>query len=222
MPKRVTRSLVNSLLLLIALLMCLQLYFQLNDKPDTQLPLSGKSVDNEVELPPLTIDLSHIGDINDYKEVTQRPLFQKDRRPFVLEVTNKTAKNNAPPIKKKIPSKAVEQIKLNAIIITNEKRIAILLNDRDKTLQRTHVGDVFTGWTLEDVQSHQVILVKGDETKTIELEVTPSKKSSPPPNGGLKKKINVPNSEGKTSLQPENEQVIQEKTEKRDNKTKQK
>ena len=60
---------------------------------------------------------------------------------------------------------------LSAIIITNNKRIALLKSKRNKRLQKLNEGDELNGWTLTDIQPAQVSLLKGTEIKLMDLEV---------------------------------------------------
>ena len=109
--------------------------------------------------------------ISDYAVILDRPLFSKDRKPYV-------------PVEQSVPTHfTVKNIKdnrnnmdsylLTAIIITDDKRIALIKSNRGKFF-RLGVGEDIGGWTLSRVEPHEVSLTRGSETKTLELQVIKS------------------------------------------------
>lgn len=112
-------------------------------------------------------------DISEFDEVINRPLFFADRKPYVYVAPEKPIKPSRQ--KKKTIPKKTEQYSLNAVIITPERQLAIIQSGRGKTLQRLSLGEEIEGWTLETIEPRSVLLKKGNETKSLELEIKISK-----------------------------------------------
>lgn len=108
--------------------------------------------------------------INAYQDIIDRPLFMEDRQPYIL-LAPKTNISNI----KKIKSR---QFSLSAIVITSDKSIAIFQYAKSKTLQHIALGETIDGWILTEVHNQYIVLKKGDNTKTLELEIrgSPQKK----------------------------------------------
>ena len=111
-------------------------------------------------------------DISDYDEIINRPLFFEDRKPYVYVAPEKSQKKSNK--KKKTAPKQTEQYVLNAVIITPEKHLAIIQSSRGKDTQRIALGESLDGWTIETIESRSVLLKKGNESKSLELEVKTS------------------------------------------------
>jgi len=111
--------------------------------------------------------------ISSYDEITKRPLFFEDRKPYVYVEPEKPTKQTRQKRQKK--TKKTEQLSLNAVIITSDVKLAIIESDGGKSLTRVSPGEEIDGWTLEDIQPRSVLLKKGSETKNLELEVKASK-----------------------------------------------
>lgn len=113
--------------------------------------------------------------LSDYAEVVQRPLFMQDRRPFVPE---QVAATNTPVKKAPVRRQGNDNFSLSAIIITDEKRIALIQSGRNKTLQKVAQGEQLEGWTVSDIQAGKISLKRGSETRELELAVKGSPKQS--------------------------------------------
>jgi hypothetical protein len=100
--------------------------------------------------------------INIYQDILDRPLFMEDRQPYVLLV---------PKIETNIKGINSSQLSLSAVVITSEKNIAILQYAKSKILQRIALGETIDGWTLTEVHDQHVVLKKGDNIKTLILEI---------------------------------------------------
>ncbi len=109
--------------------------------------------------------------IGEFNEIIERPLFMSDRRPFVA--ANTVA---APDKRQADRTVAQEDFMLSAVIITGEKRIALLQSKKDRKLQKLHQGDELDGWMLKEIQPSEVFLTKGSKTRRLELMI---KKSNP-------------------------------------------
>lgn len=112
--------------------------------------------------------------ISEYQDTVNRPLFMQDRQPYVMvkpeiETTKVT-------VKKIIP----QQFSLSAIVISYDKSLAILQYRENKTLQRIVLGETIDGWTLAEIHDQYIVLKKGDEMQTLELEIkgSPQKQST--------------------------------------------
>ena len=107
--------------------------------------------------------------ITAFNEIIERPLFNETRLPFETgkpeQTVVDTRKNNTKARNKQ------EQLSLNAVVMTPDKQIAIIQSGPGKDLQRVALGEAIEGWTLDDVSSHSIRLVKGKEIKNLELEI---------------------------------------------------
>ena len=69
-----------------------------------------------------------------FSEIIERPLFMENRRPFVPAPNKKRERPG--PVEPDISA----QISLSAIAITDDKRIALIENNRDRKLKKTQAG----------------------------------------------------------------------------------
>ncbi len=145
------------------------LWFELNPGHSNTVEIDVINIDS----PPkdLDVDLKEIvfPDITAFDEIIERPLFNKTRLPFDAQKQEQTVVDSR---KKNNQTRNIqEQFSLSAVVITQDTQIAILQKGREKALQRVFLGETIDGWTLEDVSSHSIRLVKGNETKDLELEI---------------------------------------------------
>ena len=145
------------------------LLFELNPGHSNTVEIDLVNIDS----PPkdLDVDLKEIvfPDITAFDEIIERPLFNETRLSSEAQKQEQTVvksrKNNNQ------TRNIQEQFSLSAVVITQDTQIAILQKGRENTLQRVSMGETIDGWTLEDVSSHSIRLVKGKETKDLELEI---------------------------------------------------
>lgn len=111
--------------------------------------------------------------INDYAVISQKPLFTLDRKPFTPAPVEETKTIKTQPKAKK---KAAEtgKLRLNAVILSGDKKIALILDEKNKTLARVHEGENINGWEIKTVESHAAILSKGTNEMLLELEIKPN------------------------------------------------
>lgn len=178
MRKRPSSNKILRFFLLTLSIICLSilLFESLQDYSFDETILSNPVTSNKEEkqsnnitpLPPLT----------DYAEIIERPLFMEDRRPFVPPEVVTPAK----PTTRKAPAtrRQEQTFSLSAIIITDDKRIALLESGREKKLHKVSQGDELDGWTIVDIAPNKISMQKGTETREMELAV----KSSPKPTRG--------------------------------------
>lgn len=128
-------------------------------------PLANKDVSLE-EIKP------DVSDVSDYDEIVNRPLFFEDRKPYVYVEPEKTEPKSRR--KKQAATKKAEQYSLSAVMITADKKLALIQSGREKSLQRLSLGESIDGWILEEVGPRTILLKKDNETKKLELEIKTS------------------------------------------------
>ncbi len=180
------------------------LWSQIN-KPVT-LPdidnIDKKSIDkNELSISDIQLGTPPI---SDFDEMINRPLFFEDRQPFIYEeIVEKKLKQ-----KKRYSRKSSEEYFLNAVVITPEKKIAIIQSSKAKEPQRIALGETINGWTLESIEAKEIKLSSGKETKTLVLEVknsTPDKKQTA---SNIKNRISLGKEERKlSSISPSTDEI---------------
>ena len=145
------------------------LWFELNPGYSNTVEIDVINIDSPAK--DLDVDLKEIvfPDITAFDEIIERPLFNKTRLPFEAQKQEQTALNSRK--KNNQTGNKQEQFSLSAVVITQDTRIAILQKGRENILQRVSVGETIDGWTLKDVSSHSIRLVKGNQTKDLELEI---------------------------------------------------
>ena len=140
-----------------------------------ELRAEYSSVDRKPVLGSEDIELLSLPSTNDefppittYQEIVSRPLFTNTRRPNIPEeITVKVD------VSRKIAS---EQYLLSAVVITKNKRIALIQSNRIKEPQKVALGEILDGWILSDIQPRQITLERNGEIKKLELEIIPSPK----------------------------------------------
>jgi len=145
------------------------LWFELN--PEYSNNIKSEVIDVDLSPTDSGIDLKEFvfPKITAFNEIIERPLFNETRLPFETgkpeQTVVDTRKNNTKARNKQ------EQLSLNAVVMTPDKQIAIIQSGQGKDLQRVALGEAIEGWTLADVSSHSIRLVKGKEIKDLELEI---------------------------------------------------
>ncbi|MBL1140411.1 MAG: hypothetical protein HND53_00075 [Proteobacteria bacterium] len=183
--KESSQTILKITLLCIICVMGYALWYQIN-KP-VSLPVNSVTnkkliVTNEPSISELQLESPVI---SDYNEMIERPLFFEDRKPYVFV----EPEIKAPPTKMKATApKKNEQYSLSAVMIKSDKKLAIIQSGRDKKLQRLSLGESIDDWVLETIEPRSVLLKKGNETKSLELEIkTTSQKNIKSTKTGSKK-----------------------------------
>lgn len=105
--------------------------------------------------------------LSDFSVIVERPLFTHDRNPYIAdEIVDEANQPDKEQFKTK--GKLAEYL-LSAIIITEDRRIALIQAGTDKKLQKVEEGETIDGWTLTDFKSDEISLIKGQEIKKIGL-----------------------------------------------------
>lgn len=122
--------------------------------------------------------LPTLAPITEFASIIERPLFMSDRRPYVpgdeeIEAPQPRQAARGPQIKPK-------ELLLSAVIITGDKRIALVQTGNDKKLHRLGPGENIDGWTITEIRNKEISLTKDSETKSLELLVksSPAKRST--------------------------------------------
>jgi hypothetical protein len=134
------------------------------------------SIDNKFSVPDIVSLQETPGEklkISNYKEIIERPLFFENRKPYVfvgskIKIKQSNKKNQPAP-------KKIEQYALKAVVISSNVKLAFIERGRKKSLIRIALGESIDGWKLKNIESRSILLIKGNETKTIDLEVKTSK-----------------------------------------------
>lgn len=137
-------------------------YEQTTNKPEANINVT----DQDLVTPPLS----------NYAAIIERPLFMRNRQPYVVDETVAETKNKGKSARDR--RKIKDDFLLSAVIITKEKRIALIQTGRDRKIQKVNLGEAIDDWTLADVQSDEILLSKGNEIKKLELLVKSSPKQS--------------------------------------------
>lgn len=132
------------------------LLLELTWQHDLGAPMSTEAVVPDVE--PIPPDRITIGDVSLYHTIGERPLFARDRRPFVIAVET-TPMETGPRA----------EFELTAVIITSTMRMALLRSSLTPTVQRVVQDQSIDGWTLIEVTPSSVRLQRDVETMTVPL-----------------------------------------------------
>jgi hypothetical protein len=124
-------------------------------------------------------------EIDEFDEMINRPLFFENRQPFVFE----EIADEKPEPKNTNTRKPREEYSLNAVIITPNKKIAIIESSKAKELQRIALGENIDDWTLESVEPREIKLINGKETKTLVLEIKNSAPNKKQPKSNTDKSL---------------------------------
>ena len=102
--------------------------------------------------------------VTEYAVVIERPLFMPDRRPYPPP-----APITAPPAAATRQAASPLDFFLSAVIITPDKRIALVRSQRDGKTQKLLPGDEYEGWKLIGIEPDHISLRQGDEVRRLRL-----------------------------------------------------
>ena len=110
--------------------------------------------------------------VETFSEIVERPLFTDKRRPYMPPVATGPGKQKRP----QRPEADIRSlISLSAIVVTKEKRIALIEDNRTGKLQQLRQGEKFNGWVMTGIGTNSIAMQKGPVTRNIELAVKPSR-----------------------------------------------
>ena len=112
--------------------------------------------------------------LDTFSEITERPLFRENRRPYVPKAPTEPTqpRDTGPDI--------TSQISLSAVVINKGERIALIERKQDKKLQQLKEGEKFNGWTLNRIRAGDITMQKGQKTRQIALTVRLSRQQAQP------------------------------------------
>ena len=148
-----------------------------------QLTFTGSSVEYPTDTTASTAvtamdtEPAQLQPIEQYNEISTRPLFTPDRQPYVYSQSQPEPKKI--PVKQNTPvTKLPDQLLLTAIVISPEQQLAVLQSGKSKSMQRIKLGEAIDGWTLDEIHNQFIVLKNGVHTHTLELEVKGSANSA--------------------------------------------
>lgn len=122
-----------------------------------QGPGTSELETRQFELPPKS----------DYAEIAARPLFYEDRRPE----THEGGSGGEGDMAEQVAQTELPPVTLTGVIITPDKRVAMLENNKDKQKMAVKEGESVEGWTLKSVSDRSIVFSSGDSEQSLELEV---------------------------------------------------
>lgn len=117
-----------------------------------------------------------------YSEISQRPLFNNDRKPRAIDIKDPAlVASDAPP---PVPL----NVTLLGVLIDSELQVAVLRDNASSTVVRVRQGmplpGELSGWTLQELTPRKVVFDGGPQQGTAELKLdmskTPSEAMAPP------------------------------------------
>ncbi|MFQ5935617.1 MAG: hypothetical protein ACE5LB_04335 [Acidiferrobacterales bacterium] len=106
-------------------------------------------------LPGATIEFPPM---REYAEIVKRPLFDASRRPPRIEAKQKPDNRNA-----------LRQLTLTGVVMTPQRKFAILHDKRQRQMMRVEQGAPIAGWSLHEVRPDSVTFRKGAATHEMRL-----------------------------------------------------
>jgi len=95
------------------------------------------------------------------------PLFTPSRRPPVPLIPVKPSENVDP-----IPEPEKPSITLTGVLYSENLRIGIFTDEKEKKIFRARVGDTISGWTLRTIDRRKVLFENAHEQLTMEMKRT--------------------------------------------------
>lgn len=114
---------------------------------------------NTQNSPPMSFT---IADLEDYQEITERPLFYATRRPPPPEAPE-VAVQEEPEEEKPIA------LTLIGVMVVSDSKIALVQNDDTNKVIRLKPGEEIENWQLQTINANSIVLNKNDETKELPL-----------------------------------------------------
>lgn len=134
-----------------------EVYLRANNPPTLELS-DGPS---EVQaLPPLAEDSTfNIRPEAEFAAIAQRPLFVKSRRP---------SDDGPPPADNGV----IEELRLSGIVAAGRQIVAIADRGKGTGQFRLKKGYVYHGWTVHDIGTESLVLMRGEEEYRVTLQVS--------------------------------------------------
>ncbi len=140
--------------------------------------------------------ISELGPISEYREVTERPLFDESRRPVLL------VDGEGLDLDEMLSSADAPDVRLTGVIITPDVKLAMLRPSSSNQSVVVHEGEdlegEYYGWSVSDVKPRSVVLASRDgESIQLDLQVNTRRIAEPP-----KPEPQVANAANNTQGQP--------------------
>lgn len=123
--------------------------------------------------------ISELGPISEYREVTERPLFDESRRPVLL------VDGEGLDLDEMLGSADAPDVRLTGVIITPDVKLAMLRPSSSNQSVVAHEGEElegeYYGWSVSDVKPRSVVLASRDgESIQLDLQVNTRRIAEPP------------------------------------------
>lgn len=147
------------------LILCLALAggvaWQWRNPPSVQSVLErrGAAPDGRGEAPGVVAPT--FAPVTSYEEIVARPLFSQDRRP--------PPEAPAPTV---APVAGGGSYALEGVASTPGKQVAVVRNTLTRKVYRAGKGESIEGWLVAEVAARSVVLERGSQRQTLELETT--------------------------------------------------
>lgn len=102
--------------------------------------------------------------LEEFSEITARPLFSPFRRPPSEAESAETATEDAPP-----PTLSDFNLTLTGVVISAEGRMALLQRPASTDLIRALLGQEIDGWRIELIEADRVTLRQGETVEVVTL-----------------------------------------------------
>ena len=143
------------------------------------LPLpAAPSTPASTAAPPLSVPTSYIGDIDAFKEITERPLFTVGRRPASKDPSGTVKEDTTA---KTAPPDDISAMRLTAVVSDGDRLTALVEGPGGKT-EKLQIGSRLNSWQVDQIQDDRIVLEAGGQRKTLEVyrfDVVPVVKRAP-------------------------------------------
>ena len=144
------------------------------------LPLpAAPSAPASTAAPPLSVPTSYIGDIDAFKEITERPLFTVGRRPTPKNPSG-AAKANA--TTKTAAPADISDMRLTAVVSYGDQLTALVEGPGGKT-EKLQIGSRLSSWQVDQIHDDRIVLEADGQRQTLEVyrfDVAPVAKKRAP------------------------------------------
>jgi hypothetical protein len=101
----------------------------------------------------------------EYEDIRLRPLFNRSRRPDAPQEIPQAGGDGSD--SKGTPA---AQISLNGVVLTRDRRVALLRLDNDPKVMHVAEGQRAGGWLIEAVRPDRIVLRRGDTASEVALD----------------------------------------------------
>ena len=142
----------------LAALVSAELHYQVGTGSGRQVASNGAPTSATVQVP-----LFSLADREKLSDTITRPLFMPNRQPEVASVPD------APQAESQAPPPKANRYALSAIIIVDDKRVALLTDTATGGLSRVREGESLAGWQVEEIREESAVLSNGGVREELAL-----------------------------------------------------